>query len=308
MTNQKPMKNIVQYSGGKDSTALLIWAVNKYGAENVEVMFCDTGWEAKETYDYISYVFDSLGVNNRTLILKNKKYERGMIDLAIKRGRFPSSMARFCTQELKVIPAIDYILSLDESVTIYQGIRKDESEKRSHMNAIDDYFLHYITPYGKDKNGKDKYHTYRRAEVLTWLEKHSAIVSRPLFTMTAEQVFDMHKRAGIEPNPLYKQGFSRVGCFPCIMCTKSEIKIIADRFPERIQELVDAEAETKSTFFPPEYIPERFRSTRTTTKSGDIVAITTVQDVVDYVSDDKNQLNLFPESIQSCSSVYNICE
>lgn len=39
------MKIIVSFSGGKDSQACLIQAVNQYGADNVEAVFCDTGWE-----------------------------------------------------------------------------------------------------------------------------------------------------------------------------------------------------------------------------------------------------------------------
>ena len=39
------MKILIFYSGGKDSQACLIWACNKYGVENCEAVFSDTGWE-----------------------------------------------------------------------------------------------------------------------------------------------------------------------------------------------------------------------------------------------------------------------
>jgi tRNA(Ile)-lysidine synthase TilS/MesJ len=39
------MKIIVSFSGGKDSHACLIEAVKKYGADKIEAVFCDTGWE-----------------------------------------------------------------------------------------------------------------------------------------------------------------------------------------------------------------------------------------------------------------------
>ena len=38
------MKIIVSFSGGKDSQACLIQATNKYGADKIEAVFCDTGW------------------------------------------------------------------------------------------------------------------------------------------------------------------------------------------------------------------------------------------------------------------------
>lgn len=40
------MKVLVAYSGGKDSQACLLWAVNQYGVKNIEAVFCDTGWES----------------------------------------------------------------------------------------------------------------------------------------------------------------------------------------------------------------------------------------------------------------------
>lgn len=39
------MKIIVSFSGGKDSQACLIQAANQYGADKIEAVFCDTGWE-----------------------------------------------------------------------------------------------------------------------------------------------------------------------------------------------------------------------------------------------------------------------
>jgi 3'-phosphoadenosine 5'-phosphosulfate sulfotransferase (PAPS reductase)/FAD synthetase len=47
------MKIIVAYSGGKDSQASLLWAVEKYGADNIEALFCDTGWEHPVTCSVI---------------------------------------------------------------------------------------------------------------------------------------------------------------------------------------------------------------------------------------------------------------
>ena len=62
------MKIIVSFSGGKDSQACLIQAANKYGADKIEAVFCDTGWEHPDTYQHISNVCKQLDVRN-TLIL-----------------------------------------------------------------------------------------------------------------------------------------------------------------------------------------------------------------------------------------------
>ena len=65
------MKVIVSFSGGKDSQACLIQACKEFGAENIEAVFCDTGWEHRLTYEHVNSVTQSLGVNLVTL--RNEK-------------------------------------------------------------------------------------------------------------------------------------------------------------------------------------------------------------------------------------------
>ena len=126
------MKIIVQFSGGKDSQACLLWAVKKYGNDKVTAVFCDTGWEHEDTYTHIHNVCNQLGVE--LITLKSSKY-KDFVDMSIKKTRFPSTMRRFCTSELKIVPMIDYILSHDESFIVIQGIRGAESEKRSKLEV-----------------------------------------------------------------------------------------------------------------------------------------------------------------------------
>ena len=109
------MKILVADSGGKDSQASLIWAIKEYGLKNIEAVFCDTGWESPITYEHIKKTTDQLGV--KLITLKSKKVD-GMINLAEKKKRFPSTNARFCTSELKSIPFIDYILDQNENILI----------------------------------------------------------------------------------------------------------------------------------------------------------------------------------------------
>ena len=85
------MKIIVSFSGGKDSQACLIKAVNKYGADKIEAVFCDTGWEHPDTYQHIDNVCKQLGV--ALVILKSSKYT-DFVDMSIKRSRFPSSQRK----------------------------------------------------------------------------------------------------------------------------------------------------------------------------------------------------------------------
>jgi hypothetical protein len=90
-------------------------------------------------------------------------------------------------------------------------------------------------------------------------------------------------------------GFSRVGCMPCIMVNHREMRNIIKNFPEVIENIRRIEIKTGRTFFPPNYIPSRF-CTRRDEKTG--VMCPTVDDVVNYLSCNKNQLPLFKEPEQ----------
>ena len=290
------MRTIVTFSGGKDSLAALLWVRNNF-TKNFTTVFCDTGWESPITYDYINEIVDKLQLD--FVVLKSKKFD-GMIDLVKKKARFPSSQHRFCTSELKTIPMINYLLDVvKDDFIIIQGIRGLESESRSKMASQCNYFKYYIEPYKLDKTGKDKFHTYRRKEVLSFLQSHATDVLRPCFDWTAQQVIDYILENGLEPNPLYKMGFKRVGCFPCIMSANPEIYQITQRFPERIIEIAAYEQDCKSSFFGPDSIPAR-------AYKGHYPLIT---DVEKYVKGKHAAGTLFEEyTPTSCMSYYGLCE
>ena len=290
------MKYLVQYSGGKDSLATLLYVMEHYNNDKIEVVFCDTGWEHNITYKHIKYIKEKTGL--KFITLKSEKF-KDFETLSLIKKRVASTRARFCTIELKVVPFIDYVLSLKENVIVFQGIRKNESKSRSLMSKQCTYFKYYFESRGLDKKGKPKFDTYRRKEVKEWCKNFNADIERPIFDWTANEVFDFIKSKDYKFNELYKKGFLRVGCFPCIMCVKSEIKLIADEFPETIEKIVQLEAKVQRTFFPPKYIPPW------ACKNGEYP---TIQDVVKYVQDNPDQISLIEKEVQSCKSIYNICE
>jgi len=290
------MKVLIFYSGGKDSQAAMIWAAKKYGVQNCEAVFMDTGWENPITYQHIVDTTKQIGIDLK--ILKSIKYD-GMLDLAAKKKRFPSTNARFCTEELKIKPAIDYILLLNESVIVIEGIRKDESKARSRMEQQCTYFKYYFEPYGYDRKGKPKKHSYRGKEVRKWCATYNADKIRPIFKWTAQQTVDYIIANGQQPNTLYYNGFTRVGCFPCIMARHGEVKRIIDNYPEKWNELKQAETLLESTFFPPDYIPKHARAG---------LNFSTANDVEKYLNDKNQTLDMFKEDTPTCLSAYNLCE
>ena len=56
----------------------------------------------------------------------------------------------------------------------------------------------------------------------------------------------IHHRHRVPVNPLYQFGHDRVGCYPCVMGNKDDIRLVADNAPERIAEIRALETATQA--------------------------------------------------------------
>lgn len=249
--------NVVSMSGGKDSTAMALLAIER-GVENLRLVFADTGHENQQTYDYVDYLRGKLGrpidvvkadftariVGKREWIVKHwgndgvgadeieaalvalKPTGIPMLDLILWKGRAPSTKAPFCSIELKQEPLREYQQALmvgAQAVVSWQGVRRDESANRASLPERD-------------------------VEFGSWEPEPSGmLIYRPILDWSVEDVFAMHRKHGVEPNPLYKQGMGRVGCMPCINAKKDELRQIANRFPEEIDRVAQWEALASKT-------------------------------------------------------------
>lgn len=118
---KKPVRQILSLSGGKDSAALAIYMKDKVA--EMEYVFCDTGKELTETYEYLAKLEAYLG---KPIIRLND--DRGFDHwLQIYGGYLPSSRMRWCTRQLKLKPFEKYVG--DDLVISYVGIRADEDRE-----------------------------------------------------------------------------------------------------------------------------------------------------------------------------------
>lgn len=268
----------VGISGGKDSGAVLLWLVYESGIprHKINATFCDTGNEHEWTYEQVRLLSEKVHP------IETIRPELTFYKLAERKQRFPSSQARFCTYELKIKPSQDHIAYLSQSydaVVNVTGVRASESFERSSYLEWD-YNGYLLVP--------------------SW---------RPLLQWSIKDVYSIHAKYNMPLNPLYSNGAERVGCFPCIMSKKHEIRNIAQRFPKRIEILSHWERKLDSSFFGPSKTPARFHSGSCVNRDGNTVTFPYIEDVVKWSMTGKRAKGSWeddpPEPI-SCSSGF--CE
>ncbi len=246
----------VGVSGGKDSTAVLLYMVHESGVPHhkIDVTFADTGNEHQHTYDQIKLLSETV------FPIQTLLPPLGFYELARKKKRFPSTKARFCTEHLKIRPSVQHLTGLQaacKTIVAVSGVRADESTDRAFLEEWD----------------------YSNALLaLQW---------RPLIKWKIADVLAIHRKYNVPLNPLYALGARRVGCFPCIMSNKAEMRNIALNFPDRIdmirsqEDAFLVENGRYSSFFPRNAVPPRFRTMGPyIAKDGTPVMVASVDDVV----------------------------
>lgn len=289
-------------SGGKDSTAMMLHLRDLKLPNPIRYIHNDTGHEHPITVAYIQELRDSLGID-----IEVSKGPYTFEALAIKKGCFPSTRRRFCTEQLKVIPMKHFLdgkrwvsanseqpwdgewIQIEESLdnaVLAVGVRKQESHARSQLGEWDEDGKAYDRP-----------------------------VWRPLIDWSAEQVFDIHRKHGVKWNPLYEMGFRRVGCWPCINTSKGQLRRSFKEDPSLLGRLREMEARVAAaskhgtaSIFPSDKVPRRFHDKKTPTNDGRTITFASIDGIHEWCFEGDDDPRLFDMERDGCMSQYGLCE
>lgn len=130
------MKHIISFSGGKDSTAMLLKMIeNKMPID--EIIFCDTGKEFPQMYEHINKVMDYIK-RPITILHSEKSFDYYMFEHEKAKGKnkgqkgygWPSGRCRWCTTLLKNNVINKYLSKYkDDGYIEYIGIAYDEQDR-----------------------------------------------------------------------------------------------------------------------------------------------------------------------------------
>lgn len=197
------MKHIVSFSGGKDSTLMLLLMLEK-GMPIDDIVFADTGMEFQELYDYIEHIEGVIG--RKITRLRPKKTWDDLFFAKKKKGNnigqiygFPMTMACDMHKRLKIEPIRKYYRSIEGDFLVYIGIARNEPDRYERL---------------KDNE---------RA---------------PLYEWGIDELFVIQelKRRGLH-NPLYDT-FDRLGCYTCPNINLKELRLMRKRYPDEYAKLM----------------------------------------------------------------------
>ncbi len=144
---EKPILRVCSFSGGKDSTAMLLRMLEEEMPVDV-ILFCDTGLEFPALYDHIRKVEQNIG-REITVVKNPNDFEYLFAHKKITRKRKTQNAARYgmerdgyswagpkmrwCTELLKNQPREQFLQHLREEYTVqeYVGIAADETYRLS---------------------------------------------------------------------------------------------------------------------------------------------------------------------------------
>ena len=231
------MPLVVRYSGGKDSDVILQLA--KESGVPFRVTHNLTTADPPDNVYYIRRVFAALreeGIDCRINVPRRSLWKIMRETLVI-----PSRIRRVCCSELKErkMPDAPYIVT---------GVRWAESAGRRAKSGIAMVFTASAPPQQRDTGLEqaaaaagllttDDASTRRLFEQC---QMRGVSVLNPIIDWSDDDVWSYLHSRGIEGNPLYKEGWTRIGCVGCPLAGRRARELAFARYPKLYKAWRDA--------------------------------------------------------------------
>ena len=206
----KPPYYVVNFSGGKDSTAMLLRLL-ELDMPVDEIIFCDTTAEFPQMYDHVDKVERYIG-KPITRLRREHSWEYMLLHHVKKNGTvgysFPDFRNRLCTAYFKRDHIKSYLTDIrkTQEVIHYVGIAADEPKRiRDH-----------------------------RYPLVEW-------------GWTEADCLDYCKGKGFDWGGLYEV-FSRVSCWCCPLKSLKELRALYENYPELWEKLKEYQGKTWRSF------------------------------------------------------------
>ena len=228
------MPLVVRYSGGKDSDVILQLA--KESGVPFRVTHNLTTADPPDNVYYIRRVFAAMreeGIDCRIYVPKRSLWKIMRETLVI-----PSRVMRVCCSELKErkMPDAPYIVT---------GVRWAESAGRRAKSGIAMVCTasHVHAHGGEEKAAAAGLLTTDDASTRRLFEQcqmRGVRVLNPIIDWSDGDVWSYLHSRGIEGNPLYKEGWTRIGCVGCPLACRRAREIAFARYPKLYKAWRDA--------------------------------------------------------------------
>lgn len=198
---------VVAFSGGKDSQVILDLVTRVLPVESFKAVFQDTDMELPCTYDIVAYTEEDYKYRFPNFVLYHAKSDRRALDLWKQYGP-PSRVNRWCCSVMKTTVFRRTMKELHNTdvqpkVAVFEGVRADESARRE---------------------------AYDRIGVNV---KHPNLINcRAIFRWNNSEIFLYLFSRGIELNPAYRMGLTRVGCGVCPFASDWSEYLIRRIYPD----------------------------------------------------------------------------
>lgn len=225
----------VSYSGGKDSDVILQLAKESLAPAGIEFRVTHnlTTADPPDNVYYIRRVFRQLreeGIDCRINIPRRSLWRIMRETLVI-----PSRVMRTCCAELKErkIPDAPYIVT---------GVRWAESAGRRNKSGIAMVYTASDRTTRPDKGGLLTTDDASSRRLFEQCQMKGVRVLNPIIDWSDSDVWDYLHSRGIEGNPLYKEGWTRIGCVGCPLAGKRARELSFARYPKLYKAWADSVA------------------------------------------------------------------